>query len=376
MQIKHLQVNAGQWQELELSYTATERGYLQVFAANESDQEVFFDDMVVEHTPQLIVQENHYYPFGLELEGLSKHGKTEHRWKFQGQEEQKEFGLNWSQFKWRNADVALGRFFSVDPLAEKYLYNSTYAFSENKVVRHIELEGLEATGSPMVDGIINWGINQYVKFTNGIKRIKQARNKSYDNGSGNISSENQTVMRTLDMGEGAKKVNEVVEEVGTYVKMAADEIPVVGETIDLAQGHPQNLLYGMAPFGKTAAKKGKGYIKIFISKSKHPETAQHVEEAQKAGKAIDRSGAKKRRRASLKGKKGAPGKDRDEYPPAVLSTGGKGASVKNITSGDNRGVGSSMGHQMRNLPNGTKVKIVVKEYPFHEVQVSQATPSL
>ncbi|WP_299466780.1 hypothetical protein, partial [uncultured Microscilla sp.] len=57
LQIAHLTPGAGQWQDLELTYTATERGYLQAFVANESDQEVFFDDMVVEHTPQLIVQE-------------------------------------------------------------------------------------------------------------------------------------------------------------------------------------------------------------------------------------------------------------------------------------------------------------------------------
>jgi len=38
----------------------------------------------------------------------------------------------------------LGRFFNVDPLSEKYTHNSTYAFSENKLLAFIELEGLEA----------------------------------------------------------------------------------------------------------------------------------------------------------------------------------------------------------------------------------------
>ncbi|WP_340065171.1 hypothetical protein [Ascidiimonas aurantiaca] len=33
---------------------------------------------------------------------------------------------------------------SIDPLAEKFFYNSPYAFSENKVTSHFELEGLEA----------------------------------------------------------------------------------------------------------------------------------------------------------------------------------------------------------------------------------------
>ncbi len=54
--------------------------------------------------------------------------------------------MNWDSFKWRNHQPEIGRFFNVDPLSEKYYYNSPYAFSENKVVAHIELEGLEAIG--------------------------------------------------------------------------------------------------------------------------------------------------------------------------------------------------------------------------------------
>lgn len=37
----------------------------------------------------------------------------------------------------------VGRFFNIDPLAEKYPYNSTYAFQENKMGMGVELEGLE-----------------------------------------------------------------------------------------------------------------------------------------------------------------------------------------------------------------------------------------
>jgi RHS repeat-associated protein len=69
--------------------------------------------------------------------------ETENKFKFQGQEHQDEFDLNWYQFKWRMHDPATGRFMTVDPLAEDYYYNSPYAFSENKVINGIELEGLE-----------------------------------------------------------------------------------------------------------------------------------------------------------------------------------------------------------------------------------------
>lgn len=40
-------------------------------------------------------------------------------------------------------DPRLGRFFAVDPLASKYPHNSPYAFSENRVIDGVELEGLE-----------------------------------------------------------------------------------------------------------------------------------------------------------------------------------------------------------------------------------------
>jgi len=67
-----------------------------------------------------------------------------YKYKYQGQERQDDFGLNWDSFKWRNYDYAIGRFLNVDPLAEDYSYQSPYNFSENRVIDAIELEGLEA----------------------------------------------------------------------------------------------------------------------------------------------------------------------------------------------------------------------------------------
>jgi len=73
-------------------------------------------------------------------------GAADNRYGFQGQEmddEVKGEG-NSVNYKYRMHDPRIGRFFAVDPLASKYPHNSPYAFSENRVLDAIELEGLEA----------------------------------------------------------------------------------------------------------------------------------------------------------------------------------------------------------------------------------------
>ena len=106
--------------------------------------DVFFDDLKVAHTKSPIVQQDDYYPFGLTFNSYHSENSVPNRWKFQGQEHVDDLGLNWDSFKWRNHQPDIGRFFNVDPLASDYVYNSPYAFSENKVTNHIELEGLES----------------------------------------------------------------------------------------------------------------------------------------------------------------------------------------------------------------------------------------
>ena len=68
-----------------------------------------------------------------------------YRFGFQGQETDDEvYGSeNAVSFKYRVHDARIGRFLSLDPLAPEYPWNSPYAFSENKVIQFIELEGLQ-----------------------------------------------------------------------------------------------------------------------------------------------------------------------------------------------------------------------------------------
>ncbi len=90
-----------------------------------------------------IVDRNDYYPFGMNhlKTGDSFFGQSSFKkYKYQGQELQE---TGFYSFKWRNYDPTIGRFLSLDPLSEKFPYNSTYAFQENKLGMGVELEGLE-----------------------------------------------------------------------------------------------------------------------------------------------------------------------------------------------------------------------------------------
>jgi hypothetical protein len=94
---------------------------------------------------------------------------------------------------------------------------------------------------------------------------------------------------------------------------------------------------------------------------KYPEAAGHGTDALNDGivaeDVIDRPGTDARRAANLEGIPTKKGKDRDEFPPAVIDNGGSGYSVRHIDRSDNRGAGSSIGHQIKNLPDGTRVVI-------------------
>ncbi len=76
----------------------------------------------------------------------NRHGSSNsYRYGFQGQEKDDELKGegNSLNYTFRMHDPRVGRFFAVDPLFRQYSYNSPYAFSENDIIRSIELEGLE-----------------------------------------------------------------------------------------------------------------------------------------------------------------------------------------------------------------------------------------
>lgn len=109
---------------------------------------------------------------------------------------------------------------------------------------------------------------------------------------------------------------------------------------------------------------------VLVPRSRYPESAANIDHAQRMGQptvlTLDRAGATERRRKSLQHIKRQPdrpiaGLDRDEYPPALTREGGFNSNVRYINAGDNRGAGKTIERQVRDLPDGARVRILATD---------------
>lgn len=86
------------------------------------------------------LEELHYYPFGMLIEGLSVSSPT-NDYSYNGKELNEDFGLNLYDYGARWYDAAVGRWWSVDPMAIKAFSSTPYNYVENS-----PLIGVDPTG--------------------------------------------------------------------------------------------------------------------------------------------------------------------------------------------------------------------------------------
>jgi RHS repeat-associated protein len=260
-----------------------------------------------------------YAPYGLTALGTGPDGVG-----YTGHVNDPETGLVYMQARYYAPEI--GRFASVDPAGpapgDVFGFNR-YSYTNNNPIRFTDPDGRQSVGE-MID--------------------------SAAQGCGAVSCAGYAVLHAAWSMTGAEPVSQIADKGWSNVS-TGDK---AGAVVAVASALPPIRVAGEA---STVIKE------ITLTVAQHGEAAVHAADAIKAGKpsvlTIARDGATANRKAAIGDMEKIPGKQLDEYPPAMFKEGGSGASVRAVNPSENMSAGACIGNACRGLPNGTKIRIRV-----------------
>jgi len=146
-------------------------GYLYIYVSNSTQGwDVFFDNLSIKHYSGPLVEEDHYYPFGLTMAGISdkavKSNYRENKYRFNGGSElqNKEFsdgsGLEVYDAMDRMYDPQIGRFQQLDPFADLDASVSPYSFADNNPISLNDPSGDTTCPGCMQEAVVTPGNNR------------------------------------------------------------------------------------------------------------------------------------------------------------------------------------------------------------------------
>jgi RHS repeat-associated protein len=177
-------------------------GYIYIYLSNaDSLTTVYFDNLQVTQAHGPLTEEEHYYPFGLTMAGISDEalafGKY-NNYRYNGIEQIGDLGLQDYNAYYRNLDPQIGRWWQIDPQAN--FDESPYASMQNNPIAKMD-----------------W-LGNYFSWANGTEdTYKKMRAKSAELVKGYMSE-----LSKLDLNSTDDKVQGQIKELTTLINMQGE----------------------------------------------------------------------------------------------------------------------------------------------------------
>lgn len=180
------------------------------------------------------LQVSGYYPFGMLAESINKQD-TNNKYRYNGKEllDDQIGGVNLDCYDYgaRFYDAALARFHTLDPLAEKCQFQSSYVYANNDPVRFIDYMGMYASTHTDKDGNV---IAVYEDGDLGVYKHDDAKTKS------DIDNKREGSNTT---GGGGEKMGETVHEL-SFADFDNYEVNGAGSDGSVAVGKGAKIDFG------------------------------------------------------------------------------------------------------------------------------------
>jgi RHS repeat-associated protein len=141
---------------------APKNGYAYIYVSNESNEPVYFDNLKIAHARSQLLEENHYYAYGLKIATLSSSklgnildGNLKNNYLYQGDFSEFDEDLGLNDFELRNYDPQIGRWLQQDPYDQ---FASPYVGMGNDPVNMVDEDGGFSAIGAVLGGFAGWSV--------------------------------------------------------------------------------------------------------------------------------------------------------------------------------------------------------------------------